>query len=136
MATQASTHTPPQQAVSQFDFEEQIALANEQKPWPSGIYSQTLLKQRDMRLVLTLMEKGAGMDEHHADGSVSVQVLRGKIRMKAQGSEYELAPGQLGSLSPSLRHDVQALEPTACLITISWPDSEKLRSMPHRGYGS
>ncbi|MFP5250438.1 MAG: hypothetical protein ACLGP3_11495 [Acidobacteriota bacterium] len=39
-------------------------------------------------------------------------------------------------LAPSLHHEVEALDPCVFLLTLSWPESEKLRHMPHRGYGS
>lgn len=132
----SASGTLPPEIVSQFDLQQEIAQANAHKPWASGIYSKTLLKQRDMRVVLTMLDANASVNEHHADGSVSVHVLRGRLRMKAQDAEHHLTEGHLLSLPPSVRHDVHALEPSAFLLTISWPDSEKLRSMEHRGYGS
>ena len=134
MATAPSA--TPQQAVSHFDLQQEVNQAESQRPWQAGVYSTTLLKQDDMRLVLTLMDANATMDEHHADGSVSVQVLIGKLRISAQNSEYQIPAKHLLTLRPSVRHNVQAMEPSAFLLTISWPDNEKLRSMPHRGYGS
>ena len=134
MATAANTQS--QQAVSQFDLQQEVNQAETQRPWQSGIYSKTLLKQQDMRLVLTLMDADATMDEHHADGSVTVQVLIGKLRLSAQGTEHQLPARHLLSLQPSVRHNVQAMEPSAFLLTISWPDNEKLRSKPQGGYGS
>lgn len=134
MTTEDSTS--PQEAVLQFDLQQEIAEANDHKPWASGIYSKMLLKRSDVRLVLTLLDTDAGIKEHHADGSVSVHVLRGKLTMRAQDKEHQLAEGDLLNLPPAVRHDVRALEPSAFLLTISWPDSEKLKSMSHRGYGS
>lgn len=133
MATAPNSST--QEAVSHFDLQTEVNEAESQRPWQSGVYSKTLLKQDDMRLVLTLMNPGATMDEHHADGSVSVQVLIGKLRLKAQDADHLLPARHLLSLQPSVRHSVQAVDPSAFLLTISWPSSEKLRSMPHRGYG-
>lgn len=121
--------------ISHFDLQKEVNNAEASRPWASGIYSKTLLKQDDMRLVLTLMDANATMDEHHADGSVSMQVLIGKLRVSAQGTDHPLPARHLLSLQPSVRHSVQAVEPSAFLLTISWPDNEKLRSMPHRGYG-
>lgn len=132
----ATAQSPsPQQPVSHFDLQKEVDQAESKRPWQSGVYSKTLLKQDDMRLVLTLMDAGATMDEHHADGSVSVQVLIGKLRLKAQDADHLLPARHLLSLKPSVRHSVQAVDPSAFLLTISWPTSEKLRSIPHRGYG-
>ena len=120
--------------VAQFDLPSEIANAETRKPWPMGIFSKTLVKEQDMRVVLSIMEPGAQMKSHHADGSVSVQVLRGTVHLRAQAEDHELHSGQMLTLPPSIRHDLRASEPSAVLITLSWPEGEKLREMPHRGY--
>lgn len=122
------------EGVTQFDLPSEIASAEMRKPWPTGIFSKTLVKEQDMRVVLSMMEPGAQMKSHHADGSISVQVLRGAVHLRAQAEDHELRSGQILTLLPSIRHDLKASEPSALLITLSWPESEKLRSMPHRGY--
>ena len=126
-----SEHTD---GVIQFDLFGEIANAETCKPWPTGIFSKTLVKEQDMRVVLSIMEPGAQMKSHHADGSVSVQVLRGTVHLEAQAEDHELHSGQMLTLLPSILHDLRASEPSAVLITLSWPESEKLRAMPHRGY--
>lgn len=120
--------------IAQFDLPTEIASAETHKPWPAGVFSKTLVKEQDMRVVLSIMESGAQMKSHHADGSMSVQVLRGSVHLHAQAADHELHSGQMLTLLPSIRHDLQASEPSAVLFTLSWPESEKLRSMPHRGY--
>lgn len=120
--------------VTQFDLPSEIAGAETRKPWPTGVFSKTLVKERDIRVVLSVMEPGAQMKSHHADGSISVQVLRGAVHVRAQAEDHELRSGQILTLLPSIRHDLRASEPSAVLITLSWPESDKLRSMPHRGY--
>lgn len=120
--------------VNQFDLPGEIARAENRKPWPTGVFSKTLVKEADMRVVLSIMEPGAQMKSHHADGSMSVQVLRGAVRLRAEHADHELRSGQILTLLPSICHDVQASEASAVLFTLSWPEGEKLRSMPHRGY--
>jgi quercetin dioxygenase-like cupin family protein len=76
------------------------------------------------------------MKEHHADGTLAVQVLKGQIRIGVQGVTYDLRPGSLLTLSASLKHQVESLEDSAFLLTISWPSGEELQAMKHRGYGT
>ena len=38
--------------LAQFDLLNEIAEAEQHKPWASGIYSRTLLKKPDLRVVL------------------------------------------------------------------------------------
>jgi quercetin dioxygenase-like cupin family protein len=82
------------------------------------------------------MEKGAVIKEHHADGTLSVQVLKGAARLTVEGKAFELKTGGVLTLGASIRHEVEALEDTAFLLTISWPDTAKLQAMEHRGYGT
>ena len=44
--------------------------------------------------------------------------------------------GNLLTLAASIRHDVEAVGDAAFLLTISWPSSEELAAMKHRGYGA
>jgi hypothetical protein len=39
-------------------------------------------------------------------------------------------------LGASIRHEVEAREDSALLLTIAWPSTEKLQAMQHRGYGT
>jgi quercetin dioxygenase-like cupin family protein len=122
--------------MAHFDLAQEIADATSKKPWPSGQYAKMLFKKHDLRIVLITMEPGAHMKEHHADGTISVQVLKGKIRMNVGGKAHELTAGNLFTLGASIRHDVEALDDSAFLLTISWPSTEELAAMKHRGYGS
>lgn len=49
-----------------------------------------MFKKADFRMVLTALEKGAILKEHHADGTISVQVLKGSIRFAAQDEAHTL----------------------------------------------
>ncbi len=77
--------------LAQFDLLKEINEAAQHKPWASGIYSRTLFKKPDLRVVLISMEAAAKMKEHHADGTSSLYVLKGRIRYSTQGLVYDLA---------------------------------------------
>lgn len=122
--------------LAQFDLLHEIADAEQKKPWPSGHYARTLFKKHDFRVLLINMENGSQMKEHHADGTLAIQVLKGKVRVNVGGKPHELAAGNLFTLAGSIRHDVEALDDSAFLLTISWPSAEELAAMKHRGYGT
>ena len=82
------------------------------------------------------MQTGAKMDEHHSDGRISIQVLRGSIRIRAQEKSFDLTPARLFALDRSIKHAVEAREDSAFLLTIAWPSNEELIGLKHRGYGS
>jgi quercetin dioxygenase-like cupin family protein len=133
-ANNSSINTLP--GVSSLDLAGELAGSREHKPWPSGLYSKLLLKADDLRLVLIAMETGARIKEHHADGSISIHVLEGTLCIRLQAQEHALQARQILTLAPGILHDVEAREDTAFLLTILWPGSKNLQSMPHRGYGS
>jgi quercetin dioxygenase-like cupin family protein len=122
--------------LAQFDLHQEIADSEQKKPWQSGHFAKTLFKKHDLRVVLITMENAAKMKEHHADGTISVQVLKGQIRFSVHGKPHDLKSGNLLTLSASIKHEVQALEDSAFLLTISWPSDEELAAMKHRGYGT
>ena len=122
--------------MAQFDLLQEIADSEQKKPWPAGLYSKTLFKKHDLRIVLISIQDSAHMKEHHADGTISIQVLKGRLRVSVNGKPHDLPTGTLFTLGHSIRHDVEAKSDSVFLLTISWPSAEELAAMKHRGYGS
>ncbi len=122
--------------VAQFDLRKEMEDSENKKPWPSGLFSKTLFKKHDLRIVLISMQDAAHMKEHHADGTISIHVLKGQVRVSINGKSHDLPAGTLFTLGHSIRHDVEAKGDSVFLLTISWPSAEELAAMKHRGYGS
>jgi quercetin dioxygenase-like cupin family protein len=122
--------------LAYFELPREIIESEQCKPWPSGIHARTLYKKHDFRVVLISMEAAAQMKEHHIDGTSSVQMLKGHIRYSTQGQVYDLRAGDLLTLGASIRHEVEAMEESVFLLTISWPANQELLAMLHRGYGT
>ena len=80
--------------LAQFDLLREIADAEQTKPWASGVHSRTLFKKPDLRVVLIAMEKAARMREHHADGTLSVQVLKRADTLRHAGTHLRLRCGE------------------------------------------
>jgi quercetin dioxygenase-like cupin family protein len=106
---------------AQFDLLREIADSERQKPWSAGIHARILIKRPDFRVILISMETGARLKEHHVDGTSSVQVLKGQIRYSTGGQAYDLQTGSLIVLGASIAHEVESLDESAFLLTISWP---------------
>src|SRR6185312_15650896 len=109
--------------VLQFNLPEELRQLRQQESWQreTGRSSRTLAKYQDFRIVLVLMKSGALMKEHHADGRISIHLVEGKIRLHLPDRKIELSAGELMILDYGIRHDVEALEESAFLLTISWP---------------
>jgi len=91
----------------------------------SGRSSETLVKYEEFRIVLVRMKMGSYMSHHRAEGPISIHALKGKVRVHLPGDRMEdLKPGDLLTLQRCLEHDVEALEESAFLLTIAWPEIE------------
>ncbi len=121
---------------AQLDLAQEMLTSEQTKPWQTGHTARMLFKKADFRMVLISMEKGSILKEHHADGTISVQVLKGSIRFSTQGETHTLHASSLVALGASVKHEVEALEESAFLLTIAWPNADKLQKMQHRGYGT
>lgn len=137
MATEGFTYDGTMlKNLAEFDLAKEMMYSEQKRPWPMGHFAKTLFKKPDFRIVLISMDKGSILKEHHADGTISVQVLKGSIRFNAQGDDHGLQVNGLLTLGPSIKHKIEALEESAFLLTIAWPSDEKLEAMKHRGYGT
>lgn len=105
-----------------FDLKAEIERLRGENAWQGGRDSKTLVKRTDFRIVLTVLQSGARLHEHKAAGPISVQVIAGHIRMHVGGKIFDLPAGNLLALERALPHDVEALEDSAFLLTICWPE--------------
>lgn len=122
--------------LAQFDLAQEMKESEQKRPWPTGHFAKMLFKKSDFRMVLIMMDRGAILKEHHADGTISVQVLRGSIDFRVDGGTHSLQMNGVLTLGASIKHELEAREDSAILLTIAWPSSEKLQGMKHRGYGT
>lgn len=112
-----------------FDLGSEIEQLHRQEHWrKDGRISKTLAKYSDFRIVLVLMQKGTLMQEHKADARISIHALTGKLRVHLAEKTIELSAGHLLVLEKSLPHDVDALEESAFLLSISWPHGDDQQS--------
>jgi hypothetical protein len=68
------------------------------------------------------LESGAHLVRHQTRGTVVIQVVSGHIKVRVFNEVFDVPVGHVISLDPHLLHDVEALEESAVLITIAWPD--------------
>jgi len=113
---------PLQSPLLSFDLNAEIAQLRGEKGWQGGRNSKTLVKHSDFRVVLTVLKSNARLHEHRAAGRISVQAIAGHIRMHVEEKTIDLPAGHMLALERALPHDVEALEDSAFLLTIAWPE--------------
>jgi quercetin dioxygenase-like cupin family protein len=106
----------------QIDLERELQQLRREDSWQreTGRSSKTLAKYPDFRIVLILMKSGTRMRQHRAEGRISIQQLKGEVRIHLADRKVTLSTGQLLVLDCGVLHDVEALEESALLLTISW----------------
>jgi quercetin dioxygenase-like cupin family protein len=113
---------PLESPILSFDLNAEIARLRSENAWQGGRNSKTLVKHPDFRVVLTVLKSNARLHEHKAAGRISVQAIAGHIRMHVQEKAIDLPAGHMLALERGLPHDVEALEDSAFLLTIAWPE--------------
>lgn len=88
----------------------------------NGRAARSVRPGRGHRLRQTLMAltPGHGLDDHTAPGEATLQVVRGRIRLRWGGGEVELAAGDLAGI-PDETHAVDVLDEAVILLTIALP---------------
>jgi quercetin dioxygenase-like cupin family protein len=114
--------------VLQFDLGEEIGQQQKEDSWLHGIgrSSKTLVKHDDLRIVLISMKANTQMHEHKAAARISVQTLTGHVHLRVVGRSVDLPAGHLLALDQCLPHDVEALEDSSLLLTLSWPSESAI----------
>lgn len=81
--------------------------------------TRNLAREAGVSVLLMVLEKGEGLDEHSADGTVIVQVLQGRAAMQTDEELIELRPGGLVMFQPDARHDLTAAERSVILLIVT-----------------
>lgn len=103
-----------------FDLESQLKEIKQEDAWNrNGHNARTLVKHPDFRVVLVAMKKSSQIKEHKVEGRISVQTLQGHIRLQVSGQPVNLPTGNMIALDQALSHDIDALEESAFLLSIS-----------------
>ena len=105
----------------EFDLPAEIHRLKAETTWSTGHNARTLTKYADFRVVLIALAAETRMQEHKAEGRVSIHVLSGHIQLRASGRSFNLRSGGLLALDRGVAHDVHALEESVLLLTIAWP---------------
>lgn len=79
----------------------------------------TVYKTNGLRMVLVALHKQAFMQEHTAEGIISVQVLEGEINFRTDSESIIVKTGQIIALHIGLIHSVEAMEESVFLLTLT-----------------
>ena len=102
-----------------FRLREEIEQLRQDLNKSSGQRSaKTLTKAGMLRVTLVVMEANASMNPEGSRGGATLQVLEGRLQVHSQ----EVGSGELVMLDDTLREPIRAVEQSAFLITVAWPE--------------
>jgi quercetin dioxygenase-like cupin family protein len=93
-------------------------LRSEPSAGERGHRQETLYRHRGSTVALFAFDRSAGLPEHKADGTVSMHVLRGRLKITAAKQVHELGAGMMLILAPGVPHAVAAEEESEMLVTV------------------
>ncbi len=107
---------------TELDLQSEITQLHNSPEWPTGIARKVLARFPDLQMTLRIMKAHARIPEHHNPGRICVQTVEGHIRMHADGQVFDLPKGKMLVLDRAITHDVEALEESAFLLTVAYPE--------------
>jgi quercetin dioxygenase-like cupin family protein len=110
---------PPAFPIARVDLVEETRLLRASSRTADHA-AKTLVRTRDQRLVLMILDRGANIPVHHTDTALTIQALDGRVIVTMFESSFDLGPGQLLAIERDVPHGVVAIEDTAVLLTLAW----------------
>lgn len=108
--------------VMVFDLREEVRQLKDEDPWTDGMRNgKTLAKEGGLSVTLTALKAGTSMTAEHVDGHLTVQVVHGRISLRAAGASARMNAGFVAVVEPGLHWDIVAEEESELLLTIALP---------------
>jgi quercetin dioxygenase-like cupin family protein len=116
----ARSARPVEGPLLRLRLNEQLEGLRREPTWrTSGRNAITLAKEPTLRVVLVLLGEGTRISEHQTAGPLTFHVLIGSVTLRAGDRAERLGSGELIVLESAVAHEVEALEESACLLTLA-----------------
>lgn len=97
-----------------------ITQITKETTWAESDHNSiTLFKSDSLRIVLLGLHENAELKTHTANGTISVQVLEGKISFTTEQQTVVLEKGQMIALHEKIPHSVLAIKESFFLLTLA-----------------
>lgn len=105
-----------------FSLPAEIDALREESQYKEGDRnSATLAKEVDFRVLLTVLRRGASLDEQDGDARASVQLLDGDATLSVESEESELSAQDIAVIDAGRPWTLRATSDCALLLTLAWP---------------
>ena len=102
-----------------FDIPDLLEELKREEPWHAGKRNaMTLLKDKNLSVVLVVMHGGSSIEYHQTRCPVTVQVVEGQLRINTDKESVNVGTGEIATLPAGLRHSLEALQECGFLLTL------------------
>ncbi|MGE0826567.1 MAG: cupin domain-containing protein [Candidatus Binatia bacterium] len=116
-------------SLSTFDLPALLVQLKHEDPWLAGKRNaMTLLKDQGLRVVLIVIRANITIPSHQGDSPLSMQVVEGRVQVRTNAEPVTLTKGQILALKAGIRHEFEALEESAFLLTLATGQSHPAES--------
>lgn len=77
-----------------------------------------LVKTDTLEVIRIVLPAGKQLPPHRVEGEITVQCLEGRLIFDVDGTEHELAQGQMLYLAGGATHALRGIEDSSVLVTI------------------
>jgi quercetin dioxygenase-like cupin family protein len=113
----------PENRTYTFDLATKMREAS-QLPLSGGRATHAIVSFPNLKLFVIYMPAQSVWSEHSTPARIAVQVIHGRIVMRAAEKEYDLPAGYGIAFDSDIKHDVRALEESWFLLTVSRHSAE------------
>lgn len=99
--------------------DEEAAAAHSTETQPRKSTARTLLKEGPLRVTMIIIPPGGGIAEHHSDGPITIQPLKGSVVFKTPAGTFTVGEGELLSLGAGVHHEVTSQTGVTFLLTVA-----------------
>jgi quercetin dioxygenase-like cupin family protein len=85
----------------------------------TGRAGKTLVKEDSLRITFVALKKGTVLPSHRVAGPVSIQTIRGCLRLSTDTEDRDVTAGTLIALGPGVAHTAKAHTDCAILLTFA-----------------
>jgi quercetin dioxygenase-like cupin family protein len=112
-----------ERALGVVDLEAEAASLLEEPEWTDGDRNtRTLLTGDRMRVALMALRPDASIGDDSTDDTLTIQVLRGRVRVETEMDPRDVTAGELLSLERPQGWDVRAIDESLLVLTTALGD--------------
>lgn len=99
-----------------------LSLSAETQFAPNGIVSRTLLRTKNVRVILFGFAEGQELTEHSSTQNALVHILSGECEFALEGKPHALKAGDLVFMPAGLPHSLRATKQFSMLLSLFKPN--------------